>query len=119
MSSPSLISDMGRPRATPSKRRCVQAEDMLEEAVLGLIAHDEDVPAPSPANGRPVARLPALTAAKLELYRAMRQAGLDEAQLARGWAGLRRRSPISSTATTSSASNSSKPRSLRSAVGSW
>ncbi len=64
-----------------------QAEDMLEEAVLGMIAHNEDVPAPSPANGRPVVRLPALTAAKLEVYRAMRQVGLDEAQLAQrlGW----------------------------------
>jgi antitoxin HicB len=64
-----------------------QAEDMLEEAVLGMIAHHEDVPAPSPAEGRPVARLPALTAAKLEVYRAMRQAGLDAAQLAErlGW----------------------------------
>jgi antitoxin HicB len=64
-----------------------QAEDMLEEAVLGLIAHNEDVPAPSSAKGRPVARLPALTAAKLELYQAMRQAGLDAPQLAArlGW----------------------------------
>jgi antitoxin HicB len=64
-----------------------QAEDMLEEAILGMIAHNEDVPAPSSAKGRPVARLPALTAAKLEVYRAMRQAGLDEAQLAHrlGW----------------------------------
>ena len=63
------------------------AEDMLEEAILGMIAHNEDVPAPSPAKGRPVARLPALTAAKLELYRAMRQAGLDAPQLAGrlGW----------------------------------
>ena len=65
----------------------LQAEDMLEEAILGMIAHNEDVPAPSPANGRPVVRLPALTAAKLEVYRAMRQAGLDQAQLAQrlGW----------------------------------
>jgi antitoxin HicB len=64
-----------------------QAEDMLEEAILGMIAHNEEVPAPSPAHGRSVARLPALTAAKLELYRAMRQAGLDGAQLAErlGW----------------------------------
>ena len=64
-----------------------QAEDMLEEAVLGMIAHNEDVPVPLPAKGRPVVRLPALTAAKLELYRAMRQAGLDGAQLAArlGW----------------------------------
>jgi antitoxin HicB len=64
-----------------------QAEDMLEEAVLGMIAHNEEAPLPSPAKGRPVVRLPALTAAKLELYRAMRQAGLDETQLAQrlGW----------------------------------
>jgi antitoxin HicB len=64
-----------------------QAEDMLEEAILGMIAHNEDVPAPSSAKGRPVARLPALTAAKLELYRAMRQAGLDAPRLAArlGW----------------------------------
>jgi antitoxin HicB len=60
----------------------IQAEDMLEEAILGMIAHNEEVPVPSPAKGRPVVRLPALTAAKLEVYRAMRQAGLDEAQLA-------------------------------------
>lgn len=64
-----------------------QAEDMLEEAILGMVAHNEDVPAPSPAKGRPVVRLPALTAAKLEVYRAMRQAGLDASQLAErlGW----------------------------------
>ena len=72
-----------------------QAEDMLEEAVLGLIAHGEAVPEPAPQNDpaagdatcrAPIA-LPALTAAKLELYRAMRQAGLDAAQLAQrlGW----------------------------------
>ncbi len=59
-----------------------QAEDMLEEAILGMIAHNEEVPAPSPAKGRPAVRLPALTAAKLELYRAVRRAGLDGAQLA-------------------------------------
>jgi antitoxin HicB len=64
-----------------------QAEDMLEEAILGMIAHNEEVPAPSPAHDRPVVRLPALTAAKLELYRSMRQAGFDETQLAQrlGW----------------------------------
>jgi antitoxin HicB len=72
-----------------------QAEDMLEEALLGLIAHGEEVPDPGPPSDpaagdttcrAPIA-LPALTAAKLELYRAMRQAGLDEAQLAQrlGW----------------------------------
>jgi predicted RNase H-like HicB family nuclease len=46
-----------------------QAEDLLEEAILGMMANDEDVPSPSPARGRPAVGLPALTAAKLELYR--------------------------------------------------
>jgi antitoxin HicB len=67
-----------------------QAEDMLEEAVLGLMAHGEQVPTPgrptssAPSEGarRASIALPALTAAKVELYRAMRQAGLDEKQLA-------------------------------------
>jgi len=60
----------------------LQAQDMVEETILGMIAHNEEVPIPLPAKGRPVARLPALTAAKLEVYHAMRQAGLDAAQLA-------------------------------------
>ena len=51
------------------------------------MAHDEDVPPPSPARGRPTVALPALTAAKLEAYRAMRAAGLNKKQLAErlGW----------------------------------
>jgi predicted RNase H-like HicB family nuclease len=43
-----------------------QAEDLLEEAILGMMASDEDVPSPSPARGRQVVGLPALTAAKLD-----------------------------------------------------
>jgi antitoxin HicB len=72
-----------------------QAEDMLDEAVLGIIAHGDEVPEPAPQNDaaagdathRAAIALPALTAAKLELYRAMREAGLDAAQLAQrlGW----------------------------------
>jgi antitoxin HicB len=64
-----------------------QAEDLLEEAVLGMMAHGEAVPAPSRAKGRPTVALPALTAAKLEAYRAMRAAGLNKKQLAArlGW----------------------------------
>jgi antitoxin HicB len=64
-----------------------QAEDLLEEMVLGMLAHGEDVPLPSPARGRPTVALPALTAAKLEAYRAMRAAGLNKKQLAErlGW----------------------------------
>src|SRR5216684_5111986 len=64
-----------------------QAADLLEVAVLGAMAHDEDVPAPSPAKVRRTVALPALTAAKLEAYRAMRAAGLNKKQLAErlGW----------------------------------
>lgn len=64
-----------------------QAEDFLEEAVLGMMAHGEDVPFPSSAEGHPTVGLPALTAAKLEAYRAMRAAGLNKKQLAErlGW----------------------------------
>ena len=64
-----------------------QAEDLIEEAVLGMMAHGEDVPLPSPSRGWPTVALPALTAAKLEAYRAMRAAGLNKKQLAErlGW----------------------------------
>jgi antitoxin HicB len=64
-----------------------QAEDLLEEIVLGRMACGEDVPLPSAAGGRPIVTLPALTAAKLEAYRAMRAAGLNKKQLAEllGW----------------------------------
>ena len=64
-----------------------QAEDFLEEAILGMMAHGEEVPTPTPARGRPTVGLPALTAAKLEAYRAMHAAGLNKAQLAErlGW----------------------------------
>jgi len=64
-----------------------QAADLLEVAVLGAMAHDEDVPLPSAPKGRPTVALPALAAAKLEAYRAMRAAGLNKKQLAErlGW----------------------------------
>ena len=64
-----------------------QAADCLETAVLGLMAHNENIALPSPASGRPLVRLPVLTAAKLEAYRAMRAAGLSKSQLAArlGW----------------------------------
>ena len=64
-----------------------QAEDLLEEWVLAAMAHNEPVPLPSPAAARPTVALPALTAIKLEVYRAMRDAGLKKADLADrlGW----------------------------------
>ena len=64
-----------------------QVEDLLDEMILGKMAHNEDVPRPSSRKGRPVVALPALTAAKFEAYRAMRAAGLNKRQLAErlGW----------------------------------
>ena len=64
-----------------------QAADLLDEMILGRMAHNEDIPHPRPATDRPVITLPALTAAMLEAYRAMRAAGLDKRQLAErlGW----------------------------------
>jgi antitoxin HicB len=63
------------------------AADLLEEWVLGAMAHNRDVPLPSPARCRPTVALPALVAGKLEVYRAMRAAGLGKKQLAEriGW----------------------------------
>jgi len=64
-----------------------QAIDLLDEMILGRMAQNEDVPRASPARGRPVVALPALTAAKFEAYRAMLAAGLNKRQLAErlGW----------------------------------
>jgi antitoxin HicB len=68
-----------------------QAEDLLDEMILGRMARNEDVPHPSPPKGRPVVALPALTAAKFEAYRAMRAAGLSKASLRSGLAGSPRK----------------------------
>jgi antitoxin HicB len=81
---------IGATYGTTMKKALAQAEDMLEEAVLGLMAHNKEVPLPAPPmeDGiRAEVALPALTAAKLEAYRAMRAAGLDKNQLAErlGW----------------------------------
>src|SRR5258708_20346234 len=43
-----------------------QGADLLDVAVLGAMAHDADVPPPSPARGRPTVALPALTPANLQ-----------------------------------------------------
>ena len=77
----------GATQGETTEEALAQAADMLEEAVLGMMAHGEEVPLPSPAKGRPTVALPALTAAKLEAYRAMRAAGLNKKQLAErlGW----------------------------------
>jgi antitoxin HicB len=66
-----------------------RAADAIEEALAARIANREDIPASSPADGRPVAALPALTVAKVELYRTARASGVTKAELGRRlvWSG--------------------------------
>ncbi|MGH6898532.1 MAG: type II toxin-antitoxin system HicB family antitoxin [Geminicoccaceae bacterium] len=67
----------------------LRAVDALETVLAARMDDREDIPLPSPAAGRPCVVLPALTAAKVLLYRAMREAGVRKADLARrlGWHG--------------------------------
>jgi len=60
-----------------------QAADLLETIIANCLAENWDVPSPSPARGRPIVPLEPLVAAKVELYRAMRTAGISKAELAR------------------------------------
>jgi antitoxin HicB len=64
-----------------------RAVDALETMFMGLIADKEEIPMPSAAKGRPCVELPALTEAKVLLYRTMRAVGVGKAELGRrlGW----------------------------------
>ena len=59
------------------------AEDCLVAALGGYIEARRDIPLPSPGRGRPLVALPALVAAEIALYRAMREHGLGNAALAK------------------------------------
>ena len=61
--------------------------DALEGMLGAIMADRENVPLPSDPAGRPTVTLPALAVAKISLYRAMREAGVGKAELARrlGW----------------------------------
>lgn len=61
----------------------LQARDALETALSMYVDGRRDLPAPSPAEGRPTVRPNALECAKLGLYAAMREQGLRKADLAR------------------------------------
>lgn len=62
----------------------VRAVDALESMFMSLIEDREDIPQPrAPKRGEKTITLPALTTAKIELYRAMRSAGVGKAELAR------------------------------------
>jgi antitoxin HicB len=60
-----------------------RAADAIEEALAARIAHREEIPAPSPARGRPRAVLPLLTVAKVDLYLTARSQGVTKAALGR------------------------------------
>ena len=60
-----------------------EAGDCLIAALCGYIEDCRDIPRSSPARGRPLVALPALVAAKIALYRAMRERGLGNAAMAR------------------------------------
>lgn len=55
----------------------------IETMVANYMAEGWDLPAPSAPAGRPLVRLAPLVAAKAEVYRAMRAAGVSKAELAR------------------------------------
>ncbi len=59
-----------------------QAADCLIAALSGYLGARRDIPAPSAAKGRPLVALPALVAAKVALYRAMRADDIGNTALA-------------------------------------
>ena len=60
----------------------VQAQDCLVAALGGYIGARRAIPWPSPARGRTTVPLPALSAAKIALYGAMRAQGVGNTALA-------------------------------------
>jgi len=64
-----------------------RAVDALETMFMGIISDREEIPLPSAVKGRAFIEVPALTEAKLLLYRNMRARGVRKAELARrlGW----------------------------------
>ncbi len=88
----------------------LRAVDALETVLAARIDDREDIPLPSPHASRPSVALPALTAGKVLLYLAMREAGVRKADLARrlGWQG-RRSTGCSISATPRASIRSSRP----------
>ena len=60
-----------------------EAADCLVAALGGYVNDGCDIPRPSPARGRPLVQLPALVAAKLALYQAMREQRVGNVALAK------------------------------------
>lgn len=53
------------------------------DAIAARIAARQEIPSSSPAERRPVVHLPTLVAAKISLYRAMREQKISQSELAR------------------------------------
>ena len=68
---------------TTEREALAEAGDCLIAALGGYIEGRRDIPRPSPGRGRPFVALPSLVAAKIALYRAMRERGLGNAALAK------------------------------------
>ena len=60
-----------------------QATDVLLAALGGLVKMKRDIPEPSAADAGPVVVVPMLQSARLALYQAMREEGLNNVTLAR------------------------------------
>jgi antitoxin HicB len=60
----------------------IRAVAAIETAIIGRMAAREDIPRPA-ARGEDFVTLPALSVAKIELYRAMRADSVGKAELAR------------------------------------
>jgi antitoxin HicB len=59
------------------------ARDCLATALDWRLRNGKSIPRPGSARGRPMIAVPPLVAAKLALYTAMREQGMDAAELAR------------------------------------
>ncbi len=73
---------------TTEQEALTEAEDCLIAALGGYINERRNIPHPSPARGCPVVILPALVAAKLTLYQAMREQGVSNVALAQQLGGM-------------------------------
>jgi len=76
--------------AADREEAAMRGRDAIETVLQARIDDAEPIPMPSAADeGQLAVALPALTAAKVALYQAMRQAGMSKAALARalGWHG--------------------------------
>ena len=82
-----LVTFVDYPGATYGEDReeaLTRAVDALETLFMGAIEHRQDIPMPSAVRkGQPFVNLPALSEAKVALYRALRKAGVGKANLAR------------------------------------